>query len=109
MAVGLASTFLPFSAVLDLILTNGHLFLANLAVPDSPVCSELQNSAVLSTFFFLEAHFSSKWLNYHQPVSPEPARTESTLLYILLGVFGHSGLTGDISLGPFQVKIQFGP
>ena len=36
-------------------------------------------------------------------------RTDFAPVYTLLGVFGRSGLTGDIRLGPFQAEIQFGP
>ena len=36
------------------------------------------------------------------------ARTDFAPTYTILGVFGCSGLTGDIRLGPFQAEIQLG-
>ena len=40
---------------------------------------------------------------------PKSARTDFTPTYIILGVSSHSELTDDVRLGPFQVKILFGP
>ena len=36
------------------------------------------------------------------------ARTDFAPVYTIFGVFGCSGLTGDIRLGPFQAEIQLG-
>ena len=72
------------------------------------MCSESPNSAVQSTFFLYKLISGQTGQFCASRSRPKFVRTDFAPAYIILGVFDHSELTGDIRLGPFQAEIQLG-